>query len=104
MDVQNRFHTKETWAWVKLEQCGVILGLSALVLTHASDVRWGRFAAAFLLIDLIGYIPGAVAWRRREGAKIAPVYHHLYNITHSYITAALACAAWAYLAGGPEWA
>lgn len=104
MDVKNRFHTTETWALVRIEQCGLVVALSALVLAHASEVRWARFAVAFALIDLIGYIPGAVAWRRASAKKIAPLYHHLYNLTHSYITAAIICGLWAFIAGGPEWA
>jgi hypothetical protein len=104
MDTKNRFHTRETWAWVRAEQCGLAAALSALVLTRAPEVRWGRFIAAFVLIDLIGYIPGAIAARRAGSGRIAPLYHHLYNLTHSYVTAAAAAALWGLAIGGPEWA
>jgi hypothetical protein len=104
MDAKNRFHTKETWLWVRVEQCGLVFTLSALALAHASEVRWGRFVTAFVLIDLIGYIPGAIAYRRASGGKVAPIYHHLYNLTHSYVTAAAVAALWTLLWGGPEWA
>jgi hypothetical protein len=78
--------------------------LSVAVLWHRDDVSWTRFAVAFAAIDLVGYLPGAVAHRRARGAVIAPVYHWLYNATHNFLTAALAAAAWAAAAGGPEWA
>src|SRR5690348_16260172 len=104
MDVKNRFHTPETWALVRIEQCALVLGLSENVLTRASEVRWGHFIAAFVLIDLIGYITGAIAFRRAPSGRIAPIYHHLYNLTHSYLTAAVVCGVWAALGGGLEWA
>jgi hypothetical protein len=75
-----------------------------LLLLHAPQVHWARFAVAFAAIDLVGYLPGARAFRRAAGGRIAPLYHHLYNITHNFLTAALVIALWAALAGGFEWA
>jgi hypothetical protein len=74
-----------------------------LVVTHLGAVRWGRFALAFALIDLVGYLPGAWAFRRARGGRIAPVFHHLYNVTHSFVSAGLVLSLWAAL-GGFEWA
>ena len=39
-----------------------------------------------------------------SGGPIGPIYHHLYNLTHNYLTAALAVALWTMAAGGLEWA
>jgi hypothetical protein len=104
MDNRNRFHTPETWLWVRAEHVALLLLLAALLLLHLSEVHWGHFALAFLIIDLVGYVPGAVASRRAGGGRIAPVYHHLYNLTHSYLTCGVAVGLWALALGGFEWA
>lgn len=104
MDTKNRFHTKETWFWTRAEYLAIMLALSVLVVLHAREVRWGRFIFAFLIIDLIGYIPGAIAYRRKSGGTIAPIYYHFYNITHSILTGGAAVALWALATGAPEWA
>lgn len=104
MDPRNTFHTRSTYLWVRLEHVAVVVVLSALVLRHAAQVRWPAFAAAFLAIDLVGYLPGALAQRRNAGGRIAPIHHHLYNLTHSYLVAGLMVGLWATLAGGFEWA
>ena len=104
MDSAHRFHTEETWRWVRTEHVGLVLVLSALVAAHARDVAWGRFLVAFASIDLIGYLPGAIAFRRAGGGRIPPAYHHLYNVTHSYLVAAVWVGVWALGRGGLEWA
>lgn len=104
MDAGNRFHTNETWLLMRAEQVVLLIALCVLVALHLGEVRWGRFVFAFVIIDLVGYIPGAIAYRRQGGGKIAPIYHHLYNVTHSYLTAGVAVAVWAACAGGFEWA
>lgn len=104
MDPQNRYHTPSTWALVRLEHVALIVVLAAAALLHFDEVRLGRFILAFVAIDVVGYLPGAVAYRRAKGARIAPVYHHLYNVAHSFLTAGLVIAVWAYLNGGLEWA
>lgn len=104
MDNKNRFHTQGTWFLVRAEQILLLLSLSILTAIHAREVNWGRFVFAFVIIDVIGYLPGAIAYRRAGGGRIEPIYHHLYNFAHSYLTAALAVAIWAFANGGPEWA
>jgi hypothetical protein len=71
---------------------------------HLGEIHWGRFALAFLLIDLVGYLPGALAYRRAGGGPIAARFHHLYNFTHSYLTGGVAVALWALALGRLEWA
>ena len=104
MDNTNRFHTNETWLLVRAEHTTLVLALCALVALHANDVAWDRFAAAFVMIDLVGYLPGAIAVRRAGGGKIAPMYHHLYNVTHSYLVAGVGVGFWGLASGGAEWA
>jgi hypothetical protein len=82
----------------------LLAALSAALLWHRDAISWPRFALAFAAIDLVGYLPGALAFRRACGSAIAPVYHWLYNATHNFVTAALVAAVWAFAAGGPEWA
>jgi hypothetical protein len=104
MDTKNRFHTRETWFWTRAEYGAMMVALSLLVILHAREVSWGRFIVAFVVIDLIGYVPGAIAYHRQGGGKIAPIYHHLYNITHSFLTGGAVSMLWAYVTGRPEWA
>ncbi len=104
MDSVNRFHTKETWLWVRAEHVAVILVSVVLVLLHWSEINWLRFIIAFAVLDLVGYIPGSLAYRRAKGGRISPTYHHLYNVTHSYLATGLLVGVWALLHGGFEWA
>ncbi len=104
MDDTHRFHTDQTWLWVRAEHTTLVLALCALVALHAGEVAWSRFAGAFTVIDVAGYFPGAIAFRLARGGKVAPVYHHLYNVTHSYVIAGVAVGMWALANGGPEWA
>lgn len=82
----------------------LVAALSAVVLWHRDAVCWTRFALAFAAVDVVGYLPGALACRRAGGRAIAPAYHWLYNATHNFVTAAGAAAVWTLAAGGPEWA
>jgi hypothetical protein len=106
MDAHNRFHTPSTWLLVRAEWLAFLAVAVALALRHVQEIHWGRFAAAFVLIDVVGYLPGAIAFHlgRTAGRPIARIYHHLYNVTHSFLTAGVVAAIWAAVAGGPEWA
>lgn len=81
----------------------VLLVLAVVLLWHLPELDWPRFILAFAAIDLLGYLPGALAFRRAGGGAIAPLYHHLYNVTHSFLTAVMVIGVWAAL-GGLEWA
>jgi hypothetical protein len=70
---------------------------------HLDEVRWGAFVTLFASIDVIGYLPGAVAWRRAGGRLQTRAYHVLYNAMHSLLTAGVVAAVWS-LTSGPEWA
>lgn len=104
MDLHNRYHTTASYRWIRAESLLLMIGLIGLALWHIREVDLLRFAAAFVAIDAVGYIPGAMAYRRAGGRRIAPMYHALYNITHSYVAAAVAVAAWWWQAGALEWA
>jgi hypothetical protein len=82
----------------------LLVALALLGLRHVREIEWPRFGLAFALIDLVGYLPGAIAFRRAGGGGIAAVFHHLYNVMHSFVTHAGIGVVWALVAGGPEWA
>jgi hypothetical protein len=103
MDTINRYHTRESYLWVRAEHLALIGVIVMLLLFHLHEVNWMRFILAIVLIDLVGYVPGAIAYRLHHGGPIPAIYHHLYNLTHSYITGGLAVGFWALL-GGFEWA
>jgi hypothetical protein len=84
-------------AWVAL------WGAALFTALHARDLNWAHFAVAFVLIDFVGYLPGTLAQRRARRGRIAPLYHHLYNFTHNWLTLALVALTWAALYR-PEWA
>jgi len=88
----------------RAEYLALMLAAAILLLLHAREVAWLRAGVAFAAIDLIGYLPGARADRRSGGRPIARVYHHLYNVTHSFLTLGVVAAAWALIGGGLEWA
>jgi hypothetical protein len=93
-----------TSLWVRLEHTLLLAVTSSLALWHVWRLDWLHFIAAFVAIDLIGYIPGAIAQRRAGKGPISPLFHHLYNFTHSYVVAGCVVAAWALAAGHFEWA
>jgi hypothetical protein len=75
---------------------------AVLFVVHIQDVRWGPALLLFAYIDIIGYLPGLfVHWRRR--GDVPRLFYMLYNVMHSWITAGLVVAAWAWLIR-PEWA
>ena len=94
----------KTVLWVRLEHVVVLAVASALALLHLSELNWLRGLAAFFAIDLIGYLPGAIAQRRAGKGRIPALFHHLYNFTHSYLTAGTLVAIWALALGRFEWA
>jgi len=88
----------------RLEYLALMVAAGLLLLLHVREVHWARAVIAFAAIDLIGYFPGARAFRRAGRGRISPIYHHLYNVTHNFLTAAAVIAVWAIAGGGLEWA
>ena len=103
MDSHNLFMTRTTYRLVRLEY-GAALGTAVvLAFMHLGEIRWLAFAGLFAYIDLIGYIPGAIAWRRAGGRMETRAYHVLYNLMHSFVSAGAVAGLWC-LTVGPEWA
>jgi hypothetical protein len=103
MDAANRFDTNTTYRLIRLEYL-VGLGVSlVLFLMHLGAVRWLPFVGLFVYIDLIGYLPGAIAYHRSETKRIPKAYYVLYNTMHSLATQSAVVGLWALIFGW-EWA
>ena len=103
MDQKNPFESPTTF---KLHRAEYLVGFvlsSVLIIIHAGQIRWLPALLMFLYIDLIGYIPGAIAFRRSEDKRISKTYYVLYNTMHSLITQSAVVGLWIWLVK-PEWA
>jgi hypothetical protein len=103
MDARNRFETPKTYLICRLEWGLAFVVCSVLVLVHFREVNWFTFIFLLAIIDVIGYIPGAIAHRRSKRLIIPKGYYIAYNITHSFLTSAAVVGIW-LLVWGPEWA
>jgi len=104
VDARNRYHTPMTYKLVRAEQIALMLGCVVLAALEAPQINWLRGAVAFWIIDILGYLPGAIAYRRSGGRPLPRFYHALYNVTHTWFFSATLAAIWAALGGGLEWA
>ncbi len=103
MDIKNPVESPTTF---RLHRAEYLVGFAvtiALILTHLREIRWVPAVALFLYIDLIGYIPGAIAYRRSPDHRIPKFFYVLYNSMHSLITCGAVAAVWWWV-HGPEWA
>jgi hypothetical protein len=103
VDSHNLFMTPTTYRTLRLEFAVAMIASGVALLAHWNQINWPAFIALFSYIDIIGYIPGAIAWRRNHGRLDTRVYHVLYNATHNFLTAGAVAGIW-MLARGPEWA
>jgi len=103
MDSHNLFATPVTYRLLRAEYgVALILGI-VLALLHLGDIRWLAFIGLFAYIDVIGYLPGAIAYRRTPGGAIGKRYYLLYNAMHSLLSAGAVAGLWCLLVR-PEWA
>ncbi|MFG3257416.1 hypothetical protein [Streptomyces sp. NPDC048172] len=102
MDTRNLFMTPVTAALVRAEYGLGLLVALVLFFAHLPDVRWVPAVVLFVYIDLVGYLPGAVRYRR-HGGELPRIYYLLYNVMHSLVTQGLLALAWIWL-WGFEWA
>jgi hypothetical protein len=103
LDARNRFETKATFLWSRIEWLAFLATSVVLVLGHLDEIRWGVFIGLFAVIDVIGYLPGALAFRRSGGRQVARGYYVAYNTMHCLVTAGVLAGLWALLVR-PEWA
>jgi len=103
MDHANLFLTRTTYGLLRAEYAvGIVVSL-VLVIVHVDAVRWLPFVGLFAYSDAIGYVPGAIAYRRAPDGRISRAYYVLYDAMHSILTAAAVAGLWAVLVK-PEWA
>lgn len=103
MDGKNYFETPTTYKLLRAEYGLGLVVASTLFFVHLGDINWWAYAGLFVYIDLIGYIPGAIAYHKSESKRISKVYYVLYNTMHSLVTQGLVALVW-ILAWGWEWA
>jgi hypothetical protein len=103
MDAANHFETRTTYRLIRLEYLVGLIVSVVLFGTHFGEIRWVPAVALFVYIDLIGYLPGAIAYHRSETKRIAKVYYVLYNTMHSLVTQSAVVGLWAAFIGW-EWA
>jgi hypothetical protein len=103
MDHVNRFESQTTYRLLRAEYAVALVVASGLFLWHIKEIRWVPFVLLFVYIDLIGYIPGAIAFQRAKGRDIPKAFYVLYNTMHSFVTQAVVLALYALLVK-PEWA
>ncbi|WP_424217656.1 hypothetical protein ACN20G_36440 (plasmid) [Streptomyces sp. BI20] len=103
MDAKNLFMTPTTARLVRAEYGLGLVVCVVLFLTHLDEVRWWPAVGLFLYIDLLGYLPGAVAFRRARDGRIHTGYYLAYNAMHSLVTQGLVALGWIW-AFGAEWA
>src|SRR5947207_7275788 len=103
MDAANPFETPTTYKLHRAEYLVGFLIATGLIIWHLGDIRWVPAVALFLYIDIIGYIPGAIAFKKAKGGQISKAYYVLYNTMHSLITQTIVVLAWGFLIKW-EWA
>ncbi|MFE7467592.1 hypothetical protein ACFU6R_26275 [Streptomyces sp. NPDC057499] len=103
MDQANPFETPRTFSLHRAEYLVAFAVSTVLIIEHFGDIRWAVWLGLFFYIDVIGYLPGALAFRRSKGRPISKVYYVLYNVMHSLITQSAVIGLWCWLVG-PEWA
>ena len=65
MDQKNPFESPITFKLHRAEYLVFFAISIVLTIIHFGEINWWAWAGLFLYIDLIGYIPGAIAFRRR---------------------------------------
>ncbi|MFJ7997457.1 hypothetical protein ACIQ7D_09970 [Streptomyces sp. NPDC096310] len=103
MDGKNLFETQTTYRLIRLEYGLGLVIAAVFFFAHIDEVRWIPAIGLFVYIDLIGYIPGAIAYHRSKTKRIHRGYYVAYNVMHSLATQTLVVLAWIWL-WGPEWA
>ena len=103
MDQKNFFESELTYYLHRAEYFVALLLSLYLLVLHYHEVNWLHFVILFAYIDLIGYIPGAIAYRISKDKKISRTFYVLYNTMHSLISASFVALLWC-LTMGMEWA
>ena len=103
MDHANPIETPTTYRLHRAEYIVGFLVVTGLMIAHIGQIRWVPAVVLFVYIDIIGYIPGAIAFRRSKDGDISKGYYVAYNIMHSLVTQMVVAGIY-MLVFKPEWA
>ncbi len=103
MDARNTFETRTTARLARLEAGALMAVCVVLAVLHLGDIRWPVFVGLFVVIDVVGYLPGSLAYRQSATGAVHRRYYVLYNTLHSLVTWTLVLGGWV-LVSGWEWA
>ncbi len=103
VDGHNLCQTPTTYRLLRLEYLLGLLVATGFFLAHLDEVRWWVAVALFAYVDVIGYLPGAIAYHRSPDRRVSRVYYVLYNTMHSLGVQGAVLGAW-ILVSGWEWA
>jgi hypothetical protein len=103
MDAKNPFESPTTFRLHRAEYAVAWVVVSVLIVLHWSEIRLLPAILLFAYIDVIGYLPGAIAFRRSPNGRISKNYYLAYNIMHSMVTQGAVIIVWG-LTIGWEWA
>lgn len=103
MDQANLFETPTTYRLLRAEFGLGAAAAAGLLVANRKKLRWKSAMALFVYPDLVGYLPGALAYRRSADRRISPAYYVLYNTAHSFLTGAAIAGLWVRKVR-PEWA
>lgn len=103
MDTVNHFFTKYTALNARAEYALGFVGCLALMIANWDALNFWLAIALFTYIDLIGTVPGLLAFHRSPDGQIPKIYYVLYNVLHSAVTQGLVIIAFIQ-AFGFQWA
>lgn len=103
MDAVNTFDTPATHIAMRAEYAVLTAASGYLLLRNRKRVRWPVAIGLFAYSDALGYVPGAIAYRKSADKRIPKAFYAAYNVGHSGLTGALVAGLWARFVR-PEWA
>jgi len=103
MDTVNHFFTKYTALNARAEYALGFLACLWLMIANWDALNFWLAIALFAYIDLIGTVPGLLAFHRSSDGQIAKTYYVLYNVLHSALTQGLVIIAFIQFFGF-QWA
>jgi hypothetical protein len=106
LDPANRYFSRFTYYVLRAEYFFGATVATALLIRAAAKGEHVDWVAAVLLFaypDTIGYLPGAIAYRKSGDKRISLWYARTYDILHSMFTAAAVAAVYWWLHGA-DWA
>lgn len=99
MDAKNPYESPTTYRLHRAEYLFGFGVVTAMIILSWGDIRWLPFIVLFLYIDIVGYLPGMIAFHRSKTGRIHRGYYVIYNIMHSLVTQGALMVGWVLLLG-----